>query len=462
MNRLHSEHTPSMNEMYQVFTELRNTFYGEYVQYRLWRLFVHVVFPKMQDELDLKDMNRVIEVLVKWRPLLSKDNVYDLLIQDVLMPKIRKELYEWHPLQIDNNEIFVDLFARLNDVMSMECYRKMLSELIIPRLNYVLLEMDVDAMTPCIVPWHVLFINPMDDVLTANITKKVKQYWRGYSNDSMQHTLHYIQTLKQWRSVLLHIGMYEDIVQSIVTKRLNEILSECVHLMSRHTVKTAYIEERLSTVDVWFAHAILNADAYIELLQKGFFDAWLRLIYQRLNEMDSDSIQFIWNHLFAVIKNNLFKTEDDTINEWMEHYLNCALDMIHFVVCNTNQSLPSFDVIWKLQIDSKKHRKKRKKKKKKRKTKDRTDTWTNQYKQDMSFHSNQVESVSILEWVQITAENHGIEFCLNPNVQHDGKKVYTFGTSSICLYDKSTIFLKQTNQWKPVDLQDLLRISCSI
>eukprot|EP00488_Nonionellina_sp_1-RS-2012_P000439 TRINITY_DN11198_c0_g1_i1.p1 TRINITY_DN11198_c0_g1~~TRINITY_DN11198_c0_g1_i1.p1 ORF type:complete len:118 (+),score=38.45 TRINITY_DN11198_c0_g1_i1:265-618(+) len=110
-----------------------------------------------------------------------------------------------------------------------------------------------------------------------------------------------------------------------------------------------------NAVHLWFVHDMLSCEEYIKLLRHGFFEEWLLQIYERLNMnvYDDDcncveNVEFIWNNMFAVIKNHIFGTEHKEINdlindEMIEQYLKCGLDMIHFVVTNEKQTLPSFE-----------------------------------------------------------------------------------------------------------------------
>jgi len=107
---------------------------------------------------------------------------------------------------------------------------------------------------------------------------------------------------------------------------------------------------------------------------------------------------------------------------------------------------------------------KRKEKRKREKGKGIKDRlWTEEYREDLKTAKSRAQvveesNVGIMELIEMKAQNQGIEFYLDSSKENDGKKVYKFGKTFICLYDKA-VFVKQNGDWKVVDLQELFRLA---
>ena len=135
-----------------------------------------------------------------------------------------------------------------------------------------------------------------------------------------------------------------------------------------------------------------------------------------------------------------------------------VLDMIQWIMSSKYGLLPSFQVIHDILMDDDEVEiiKVKKRKKKKRDENE----WINEYKKDLqnaaSSQMEQDSSIGIFELIELKAQQNNIEFYPHPNKKHDGKKVYKFGKLWICFYDKA-IFAKCKDEWKPMDMQDLLR-----
>ena len=93
-----------------------------------------------------------------------KKDIYELLVDDIIIPKIRSSVYQWDPKDKVVNMQFVGLFKKLSDVIPEHIYGHLLKNLIIPRLNdffdkfegdqHVLCDED---MMECILSWDFVF-----------------------------------------------------------------------------------------------------------------------------------------------------------------------------------------------------------------------------------------------------------------------------------------------------------------
>ena len=110
----------SLDGMWNVFSEVQSKFCAQYLKHRIWRLFPAEVFPKLKVQLTALGMcsEAGLALLKRWRPLMSNESVeqdvWQLFATQVLSPRIRKELYEWHPMEAAVNARFVALFASIS------------------------------------------------------------------------------------------------------------------------------------------------------------------------------------------------------------------------------------------------------------------------------------------------------------------------------------------------------------
>merc|ERR1711971_528014 len=210
----------------------------------------------------------------------------------------------------------------------------------------------------------------------------------------------------------------------------------------------------------WFVSRVFQRAQYVRLLTEAFLDAWLRCVFERLKDGDGQQIEFVRNRLFAVLKNGMFEVETEAATETLaeepdiEKYLDCALDLMHWRVTPGQGPLPSFAVVRESVLSNderqrQKNEKRRRKEQSKRKRKEKERANGKVSALDSPEHKH----ISIVEMVDLKAQQSGIEFYPEFGKEYDGKKVYRFGKLSIHIYDDN-IFAKRDAKWKPVDIDD--------
>jgi len=359
-----------------------------------------------------------------------------------------------------NNLKFVRLIDGLSTILNAKQFEKILKNQIIPRLDalFAQFEQNRDEITKCICAWKVVFVfGAKDNVLRQNVMKKMKSLWKKFNAKSRQMHLFYIELLKNWKEILIEIDFYKVIVEGFVIRKVSQILMDCAAQIGKEN-ETNKWQELFCFAHFWFLQNILSEFEYLELLANAFFDHWLFSVYERLKnanaQMFAVSIERVWNGMFAVLKNEIFK---DANNESNDHrlfalyqskqickYLNCFLDLVNASICK--MELPSFDIVKRCLLNEKVKKIKDKKSKSKKKKFEAMDANDNE------------QPIGIVEFVQNLAQNNGVEFYLDFGKRFDGKKVYRFGKIFISFYDQ-LIFAKQEGEWKPVDVNDLLQIA---
>merc|ERR1719242_219133 len=92
----------------------------------------------------------------------EQKDAFNVLVDKVMEPQIRRMLYEWDPMERENNGRFVSLFQKLKTLIPDEVYCNLMRHLIVPRLNHLLSNSENEVVTDpqtadCIISWSFLF-----------------------------------------------------------------------------------------------------------------------------------------------------------------------------------------------------------------------------------------------------------------------------------------------------------------
>ena len=159
--------------------------------------------------------------------------MFELLVENVIIPKIRTELYEWHPMESDVNQRFVAVFKGLKDILSDGVYRNLLKHLIVPRLNHIFEESNgfgEEQIVKCIISWDFIYEckdENITDIFGKNIGKRMKRLCKAFKGKDKEH-LRFISVFKIWKDILVNImdakiktqRLWDVVMEMVIIKRL--------------------------------------------------------------------------------------------------------------------------------------------------------------------------------------------------------------------------------------------------
>ncbi|KAG2386532.1 hypothetical protein C9374_002276 [Naegleria lovaniensis] len=390
------------------------------------------------------DHEPYIDLLLPWRSLFQKkvvkdqhveiiEDEYEKLLQDILLPPIRKSIStEWNPKEeCENVIIFIEKFVEKVCTHGMKEY--ITEKLIIPKIKQWVQnewnpKKDTIPIHSWIHPWFShISIKMFETHGIINLIKnKLETILLRDWNDINDQRAY--ETLEPWKDVFA--DYYKFLVKTVTPQIVKTIQKINISLDVQVNEQTRNI---LSTVMHWYN---LIPEFIVAILETHFFPKWWKALYNWLCDPSCSFTQVNewyqnWKEEFEVVDG------DKTIQQCLKR----GLDMIYQALSN-KEIQPTH----KLPLPSQELE-----------TLESTQRASKSHKQPPR---TQRPEKTFKELIEDFAEENNLPFIIKHGQYHDGKQLYNFnGISTYLENDCLHVKLPATSIWKPVTLSEFVELS---
>lgn len=288
----------SLENLITLFKMIKTKYSNEYYELNISSLIIPMIIPYFQRYIKSCDPilnpNQLKEILNKWRDLfydeddeddahtLSKENqsIYFLLIDDILVPRIRSVLTSsWN---IQNSEIIVHSLKLWKSFFSSSSFQSLINQCIIPRLNLFLSDWNVTKQANdyhCLfLPWFSSFSNELQVLLTT-IRQKISKLISNLNIlDEISHSI-----IVLWFEILQIDNQYDYLSKRIILPSLHDsFLSFSINQSLDHN------SNLFRSIIRW--RDVIDVDEIVSLLEECFFPQFLKFIKMKLEEKNYKEI----------------------------------------------------------------------------------------------------------------------------------------------------------------------------
>jgi len=287
------------------FALMHSRYPQQYRVFQLANLAMPLVFPLIRSLVNVYDPFRLPpfpaafqpSMLARWKPLLSgeeeltRNDVFRLLLEDIVLPRLKTIISQWRVRQFD---VMLKVLRDLKPLLTTEQYRLLLTQMILPKLRY-----EVDN-------W-----NPRQD--TVPIDSWVHPWLTELPEEEMQPIYSAIRyklgvVLTEWHpsdtSALTVIAPWQHVfrepdLQMFLTRA---IIPKLGHSLARDFTVNPHQQyiDPFRWVMAW--ETLLDERIMINLLLQHFWPKWFRALYTWLNNTPNfeEYLGGIWdgNHNF--------------------------------------------------------------------------------------------------------------------------------------------------------------------
>nr|XP_039257715.1 tuftelin-interacting protein 11-like [Styela clava]XP_039257716.1 tuftelin-interacting protein 11-like [Styela clava]XP_039257717.1 tuftelin-interacting protein 11-like [Styela clava] len=426
-----------LDELAEVFAELQEKYFAEYKMFELSDLATAFVIPQMKKYFaswnPLKSPSHGTSEMKRWKTLLELDaasyslqnsmsntsnsDMYQYLVWEVWMPRVRTATYQWNVRDCDS---MVELVEQWMPLLPSWILENLLMQLILPRL-----QQEVESWNPLtdpvplhswIHPWLPLLEQKMEP-LYAPIRQKLGnalQMW--HPRDPSAKVI-----LEPWHEVFSRGSWDAFIIKNIVPK-----LEKCLRdfIVNPHDQSLADFQ----CVMEW--ESLIPRPSLVSMLETNFFPKWLRALSSWLNSSNVDYEEV--SRWYTGWKKTL--PEGLMTNSFVKDRFKQALEMMNRAV--TGRPPRNVDM-------------------------DAEDFEPNRaaaparpsHPLSQSVQSSSVP-MNFRDLIQQRAEERGLVFVpLKSNP--DGKTVYRLGSRAVYI-DRSVIYMKEGDAFLPLGLSAAL------
>ncbi|EFC50082.1 predicted protein [Naegleria gruberi] len=444
-NQKFHESKISLSGILQVFTQLKQLHSEIFEEFNFSNYGLSLIRPilseifKEWNPLSMQDPEKYVNILLPWRNILKKkrqgltnEEDYEKLLQDLLIPSIRKSFSKWNP--IDECDKGLNFFETFADKVCTEAMKIYLTErLLIPRLKSCVQgewnpKTDNIPVHSWIQPWFIYI--PIKQFETYGIFNLIKnkldtQLLRNWNNIDDQSAY---QALEPWKDVF---NDYYKFLVKTITPTIVEAVKKISVIVTTDSISTE-TREHLSNIIHWNN---LIPEFIVAIFESQFFNRWWKVLYSWLCDPDCIPTQVDkWYQRWKDEFDRYFE-EDQIIQLCFKR----GLDMIYQSMSNTpitpaqKLPLPSIEIENKQAASN---------------LKQKTTT---------PSATKKPTSKTFKELISDFAEEHDLPFQIKVGQYLDGKQLYNFGGISTYI-ENECLHAKINNVWKPVTLNEFLSL----
>jgi tuftelin-interacting protein 11 len=426
-----NENELTIDELFEKYDNLREENPIEFESLKLHEILIPTAFPllkriledwkPLQNPLSVKDLFERLKIIT----YPNEDGIYEVLMWDIWMPVVRREIMEW-PTMKQCDEV----------INFLESWRKLLPDWlfdnIIEQIVLPLLQKEVEEWNPLtdtvpihswLHPWLPLMVDRSLEHLYDPIRHKLANALTNWHPSDRSAQL----ILEPWKGVFSN-GSLEAFLKINIVPKL-EIAMQSL-LINPHQQCLDLWHWVMSWQDLLSTHIIAS------ILEKHFFPRWLNVLFNWLsNGPNFDEVSKWYSGWKSMLSPQL--QSHPSIKDALKR----ALDMMDHSV-NSSVGMKSFNSYYSIRPQQP------------------TVPNPNRMQNLDPFGLAKDKAMpnitlNFKQLVERKAEEHGILFMPIPNRYYEGKQVYKFGKLIIHI-DRQVLFLFINNNWVPTSLQSLI------
>jgi tuftelin-interacting protein 11 len=398
-------------ELKETFEHFKINFPETYKKFNISKCILAIIAPtltKLYENWIPFEEPKKFEQIKFWKKMFTDESDYEQLLNDVVIPNIRKSLLE---LNLKKPDAAVKFFEIWKKLLTEKLLDSLYDNLLIPRINKLVEEWNpkVELIHLSIFPW-LPFIDVKLELfgILESIRFKISQMLNEWNpSDLSAHAY-----LKLWKDVF-------------DPRDFNKLLNQCIipkltiYLSKEFKVNPSNqdIEPFLNVVK-W--NDLISNSIFVSIFEQEFFPKWTMVLYHWLkNDPKFDEI-LNWYNGWKELFNEKFNE-----NERIHSLFNKGLDMI-------NQTLSGQEIILQ---DVKED-----------------------YEEKIEKLKPKVRDLSFRELLEQYAADSDILFEPKGHQNYRGKQLYLFG--GVTLYiDNDVIYTKVKESYQPVSLDELIEMT---
>lgn len=357
-------------------------------------------------------------------------NLYDVLISDLVLPKLRSALLTWTP---EVPEPAIALVEAWEEALPDQFMRDLLEGCIIPKLKEALERWNPKTSTIAphiwMHPWLPRLATAMEE-----LHERIRMKFSSALKDWHPRDDSALDVLAPWQKVLKR-AEWEKLMTKAVIPKLEQALSE---LEVNPTAEDVYLFRAVSTWD-----GIVPAHHMIAILEHHFFPKWRRALQLWLQQSDADfaEIEQWYSGWKAMLPENV------RAHERVRQQLNRALAMMDDAasgraVEDRPQPAEGRRKACGEEEQSQKARKK----------------WSKSEAASTAIGNVAAanKGATMRDILEAYAQEMGAEMMPRPGRTHEGLQVYAFGGVSVVMNPHKQLLKAFTDgEWRPVSLEQL-------
>eukprot|EP01126_Amoeba_proteus_P025387 TRINITY_DN2535_c0_g1_i2.p1 TRINITY_DN2535_c0_g1~~TRINITY_DN2535_c0_g1_i2.p1 ORF type:complete len:455 (+),score=97.86 TRINITY_DN2535_c0_g1_i2:57-1421(+) len=394
------------------------------------RMFYDVIFPKLRESLMMSwnpqiESEVAIKMLSNWCQIMPPE-VVELLLDQVVMAKLRQEVSQWDPLKAS---------VRISDWLH---------------------------------PWMQILRESRMSTLWKPVLSKLSSALKLWNaNDKTAHVM-----LRPWKEVL-QPALLEEFLRGAILPKLHEEL--------QNWQISAGLQDNTPWASVLLWHDMFQKDTFVVFLLNNFFPKWLDTLYEWLtnkpNIAEVHSWYVEWKKSFpvALVEDPNVVQQFNTALEMMQgattvgrvkrpppHKIitlpkiqsktSSTSDMCSSDMCSSDSRL-ELGTLHKQKVQEGDHPLSSHKRRKFEFSSLSTPP-KQQENRDSVASVIPSDPTTVKQLVELLAKEHGILF-MPTKRSYDGKLVYTFGKLSLVI-NKNVLLVSRCGTWVPVSLEDLI------
>jgi len=367
----------------------------------------------LQNPLSAKDLFERLKIIT----YPNEDGIYELLMWDIWMPVVRREIMQW-PTMKQCDEV----------INFLESWRKLLPDWlfdnIIEQIVLPLLQKEVEEWNPLtdtvpihswLHPWLPLLVDRSLEHLYDPIRHKLSNALTNWHPSDGSAKL----ILEPWKGVF-SAGAMEAFLNINIVPKLVIALQSLI------------INPHQQCLDVWHWvmswQEMLSTTVMASMLEKNFFPRWLNVLYNWLsNGSNLDEVSKWYSGWKSMLSSPLL--DHPSIKDGLKR----ALDIMSAFSSNSNVPVQPFHAFY---------------------APIRPQHMTPNASVSAKDTISEV-SINFKQLVERRAEEKGILFIPIANRFHEGKQVFKLGKQLVHI-DRQVLFTLNNNKWTPTSLQALI------